>query len=182
MAQEFIINSQTLEDKVNDLLPSQAGFGAGVDLSASTQIIPIVDLTEAASGSGLREDLQKSFAHGNTTVVTATSNQDVSAISTTGYFKVLIQVSADNYESNGVGTYARVYLDDGTTEKNLIDLSTLNSGVSPGNTSQSFELMVYIAAGEELRIQADSNVANRVFINCASRQIADLQGNLQNPS
>ena len=42
--------------------------------------------------------------------------------------------------------------------------------------------MVYIAAGEELRIQADSNVANRVFINCASRQIADLQGNLQNPS
>ena len=48
MGQEFIIKSQSLEDKVNQLLPSQGGFQAGVDLSASTTIIPIVDLTETA--------------------------------------------------------------------------------------------------------------------------------------
>ena len=46
MAQEFTINSTKLEDKINQLFPRQGGFGAGVDLSASTQIIPIVDLTE----------------------------------------------------------------------------------------------------------------------------------------
>ena len=59
MAQEFVIKSQDIEDKINQLLPSQGGFQAGVDFSASTMVIPIVDLTETAEGSSLRIDLQK---------------------------------------------------------------------------------------------------------------------------
>ena len=47
MAQEFFINSETLQRKVAEILPSQGGAGAGFDLSASTQIVPIVDLTES---------------------------------------------------------------------------------------------------------------------------------------
>ena len=43
-------------------MPAQGGAGAGFDLSASTQIIPIIDLTESAEGSGLRQDLQSSFS------------------------------------------------------------------------------------------------------------------------
>ena len=54
MAQEFVIKSQNIEDKINQLLPSQGGFQAGVDFSASTMVIPIVDLTETAEGSTLR--------------------------------------------------------------------------------------------------------------------------------
>ena len=46
MAQEFTIKSQQIEDKINQLLPSQGGFAAGVDFSASSMVIPIVDLTE----------------------------------------------------------------------------------------------------------------------------------------
>jgi len=44
MGQEFFINSQNLENKIRELLPSQGGAGAGFDLTASTQIIPIIDL------------------------------------------------------------------------------------------------------------------------------------------
>ena len=62
MGQEFVIKSTNLEDKINELLPAQGGYEPGVDLSASTQIIPIVDLTEAASGSILRQDLQVSLS------------------------------------------------------------------------------------------------------------------------
>ena len=62
MAQEFVIKSATLEDKINQLLPSQGGAQAGVDLSASTMVVPIVDLTESAEGSNLRVDLQTSFS------------------------------------------------------------------------------------------------------------------------
>ena len=58
MGQEYFINSQELENKIRQLLPSQGGAGAGFDLSASTQIIPIIDLTEQAEGSSLRADLQ----------------------------------------------------------------------------------------------------------------------------
>ena len=46
MAQEFVIKSPEIEDKINQLLPSQGGFQAGVDFSASTMVVPIIDLTE----------------------------------------------------------------------------------------------------------------------------------------
>ena len=62
MGQEFFIKSDTLESKVRQLLPSQGGLGAGFDLSASSQIIPIVDLTESAEGSNLRIDLQSAIS------------------------------------------------------------------------------------------------------------------------
>ena len=62
MAQEFTINSSAIESKINQLLPSQGGFGAGVDFSASTMVIPIVDLTESAEGSDVRQDLQTAFS------------------------------------------------------------------------------------------------------------------------
>ena len=50
MAQEFTIKSADIEDKINQLLPSQGGFAPGVDFSASTMVVPIVDLTETAEG------------------------------------------------------------------------------------------------------------------------------------
>ena len=62
MGQEFIIKSPDIESKINQLLPSQGGFGAGVDFSASTTVIPIVDLTETAEGSNLRVDLQSALS------------------------------------------------------------------------------------------------------------------------
>ena len=58
MGQEFVIKNTILEDKVNQLLPSQGGAQAGVDLSASTMIVPVVNLTEAAEGSVLRQDFK----------------------------------------------------------------------------------------------------------------------------
>ena len=67
MGQEFTINSQAIENKINSLLPSQAGFGAGIDFSASTTIIPIIDLTETAEGSQVRPDLQTAISHGSAT-------------------------------------------------------------------------------------------------------------------
>ena len=62
MAQEFTIKSSEIEDKINQLLPSQGGFQPGVDFSASTMVVPIIDLTEAAEGSALRADIQRSLS------------------------------------------------------------------------------------------------------------------------
>ena len=81
MGQEFVIKSQDLEDKINQLLPSQGGFQPGVDLSASTTIIPIVDLTESAQGSNLRQDLQTAF--GINSSVFSVTNATTTIINTT---------------------------------------------------------------------------------------------------
>ena len=88
MAQEFTIKSQDIEDKINQLLPSQGGFQAGVDFSASTMVIPIVDLTETAEGSILRQDLQSSLSLTAQTAFEIT-NTTTTVINTTGYWRVL---------------------------------------------------------------------------------------------
>ena len=67
MGQEFFIKSADLESKIRELLPSQGGLGAGFDLSASTQIVPIVDLTESAEGSNVRADLQTALSFNDIT-------------------------------------------------------------------------------------------------------------------
>ena len=87
MGQEFFIKSDNLESKVRQLLPSQGGLGAGFDLSASTQIIPIVDLTESAEGSNVRQDLQTALSFDNITAhqVTGTTT---TIINNTGYYTV----------------------------------------------------------------------------------------------
>ena len=85
MGQEFIIKSTALEDKINQLLPSHGGTGAGVDLSASTTIIPIVDLTECAEGSDVRIDLQTALSHDSITSFNI-SNATTTIVNTTGYF------------------------------------------------------------------------------------------------
>jgi len=85
MGQEFFINSQELEDKIRQLLPSQGGAGSSFDLSASTQIVPIIDLTESAEGSGLRADLQTSLSHGSCTELSVQSTTP-NFISWTGYW------------------------------------------------------------------------------------------------
>ena len=93
MAEEFTINSNAIETKINQLLPSQGGFQPGVDFSASTMVIPIVDLTETAEGSTLRQDLQTCVDYSTTkTDVKNTTNKSI--VSTTGFFKVNIFLNA----------------------------------------------------------------------------------------
>ena len=166
MGQEFIIKSQTLEDKINQLLPSQGGFQAGVDLSASTQIIPIVDLTESAEGSNLREDLQTAFDYATST--STANNNTVTAINTTGFYKVNVDVTL-----NGGGG-CQVDITDGvsaTVLRNYFSFSALNRYINETFT-------VFLSAGLSLRL-ISSNSSSSIVSH--SRQIADISGNLTNP-
>ena len=86
MAQEFTIKSEVIESKINQLLPTQGGFQPGVDFSASTMVIPVVDLTETAEGSSLRLDLQKAMDFA--TSFTHVNNGTQTLVSTTGFYRV----------------------------------------------------------------------------------------------
>ena len=168
MGQEFVIKSQKLEDKINQLLPSQGGSQAGVDLSASTTIIPIVNLTEAAEGSSLREDLQSSFSHNSVTVTTVENATNTVVINTTGYFKVRYYFDQDGSKTGNLNLF------DGTTSKEIVTFN--NSGTKI--FSYSGELIVFLAAGDSLRATSSATFARWSIV---SRQIADISGNLVNP-
>lgn len=173
MGQEFIIKSQTLEDKVNQLLPSQGGFQAGVDLSASTTIIPIVDLTESAEGSGLREDLQTASSLTSASAFDVT-NTTTTIINTTGYHKI---IGTSTVSSAGVASFVNISLTDGTTTKIIWGQRV------PGNstftqTAVDLDIIVYIRAGESCTITSASTDSRCLG---SARQIADINGTLVNP-
>lgn len=171
MAQEFVVKNTTLEDKVNQLLPSQGGAQAGVDLSASTMIVPVVNLTEAAEGSILRQDLQLAYTHSSTTHTNVVNALNQVLVNTTGYYRVFGHQMAVNTVNQNINLF------DGATQKILIQFNV--SSISAQHTS-NFDFVVLLKAGETLR--ASSNVANNNnFLSIATRQIADISGNLINP-
>ena len=167
MGQEFIIKSQDIEDKINQLLPSQAGFQPGVDFSASTTVIPIVDLTETAEGSTLRQDLQTSYSLTNTTENNAT-NSTVTCVNTPGFYRCF-----GNAQMNS-GTLTSLILTDGTTSKNVV----LYFSPSGSAINEQFDFIIKLEAGERLDAFSN-NLGARLQI--STRQIADVNGNLINP-
>jgi len=174
LAQEFIIKSDAIEDKINQLLPSQGGFQAGVDFSASTMVIPIIDLTETATGSSLREDLQKSFSHTSITPFNV-SNTTTTIINTTGYFRVFGTLSGTF--AGGTTLTPRIQFDDGATDKIVF---AQQGGVGyNAYFSTNYDFIVFLKAGESLEIVSPATLL--LFKGC-TRQIADISGNLVNPT
>ena len=171
MGQEFFIKSSDLEAKIRQLLPSQGGAGAGFDLSASTQIIPIVDLTESAEGSNVRQDLQTAFTYANTTFNSVT-NTTTTLISNTGFWRLFGSFSL------AVGTAAQgaqIFLDDGVTQKPISNFSCPAVTATAQIMSLPFDFVVNLQAGISVKAFTSSNNAQ---CNVAYRQIADIEGNL----
>ena len=167
MGQEYFINSQQLQDKVSDLLPSQGGAGSGFDLSASTQIIPIIDLTEQAEGSNVRADIQTAFSFANITH-TETINTTNNIIVNTGYFRIF---GVMDCAGAGNGT---INVTDGATSKVVLK----NFGQPSLLTHDFFDFVLFLAAGDSCTAISSSN---DIVVMTTTRQIADINGNLINP-
>jgi hypothetical protein len=172
LAQEFTIKSTAIEDKINQLLPSQGGFQPGVDFSASTMVIPIVDLTETAEGSTVREDLQTALSFSNTTFQETISTTDT-PITTTGYWSLLINSTITGNNANYINT--RIEVTDGVTDKTIF---RHNFPITSGSVSISQKLIIKLSAGESIK-QSTNN--GQAIIDVTYRQVADLNGNLIDP-
>ena len=170
MGQEFFIKSTLLEDKVRQLLPSQGGAGAGFDLSASTQIIPVVDLTESAEGSNLREDLQKSFSTTSITSFSVSNATNTVLVSSTGYFRVFGVARMYTNKTSSFNLF------DGATSKNIIEFG-IPVAFDFAQTTP-FDFIVFLPAGNSLRATTSATSA---ILTGNTRQIADIDGNLVNP-
>lgn len=174
MAQEFIIKSQQIEDKVNQLLPSQGGFAAGVDFSASTQIIPIVDLTETAEGGTTRADLQSALSLTSVTAFNV-ENTTTTLVNTTGYFRVFGTCMVDQ---SSTSNQVQFQLTDGLTTKIIYEIDVFGPSASNAFRTASFDFIVFLKAGDSLVGFSDGTRGR--LIGC-TRQIADISGNLVNP-
>jgi len=177
MAQEFTIKSEEIESRINSLLPSQGGYGPGVDFSASTMIIPIVDVTETASGSALRQDLQVANGFESTLTTGTGSSGTQTIVATTGYYKIII-----NYGifADGGATQLDVFLDDGASQKEVFKAQVPNGNAGTSVMAETVILNVFISAGKSLKVASNGGADSRYSI--ISKQIADVSGNLVNPT
>jgi hypothetical protein len=167
MGQEFFIKSENLETKIRTLLPSQGGLGAGFDLSASTQIVPIVDLTESAEGSNFRQDLQTALSFDSATAF-ATTNSIDDIVTNTGYFKITCGIRI-----NGAA-YAIIQVTDGATTKALYSFE----GYSGATFVFPFEIVVFNPAGYTVQTRSTGTATSLLG---SVRQIATIDGELVNP-
>jgi len=170
MAQEFTINSTAIENKINQLLPSQGGFGAGIDFSASTMVIPIVDLTESAEGASVRQDLQTALSFNDISTFEI-QNTNTNVISTTGYWRVF---GANSFK--GSGRVLFTLTDASATSKLFLDHNNQQSYTA---NIVPFDFNLFLIAGDVLNINSFS--ANGICRVCV-KQIATLDGTLTTPS
>ena len=166
------VTSEALQLKLRQLLPSQQGFGT--DLSASDTIIPIIDLTEAAEGSDVGENLQTAICFGS-----ATAFQAICAAATIanspGFYRV---TGVASIQSGSSANTLQIRSTDGASTKVFFEWASFASG--PSSTNQHiFDFVVFLGTGES--IDANSSSANAYLIG-TSRQIADVNGTLVQPS
>ena len=167
------VTSEALQLKLRQLLPSQQGFGT--DLSASDTIIPIIDLTEAAEGSTVGENLQTALAFGSQTVFSV-SNTTSTIVTGTGFFRIV--GSALTNFGYTPPTIAQISLTDGVTSKQIFDFA-ITSTASSQHQYAPFDFVVFLAAGESVTAQTDET---GIEIRGSQRQIATSNGTLVQPS
>ena len=153
MGQEFFINSQQLENKIRQLLPSQGGAGAGIDLSASTQIIPIIDVTESAEGSNLRADLQSAIDL-NVTAFDINNSVNTDIITSTGFFRLFGIMTITTV---GSGDTLNINMTDGTTTKTILNGKQALQVTGVGIIAPIlFDFVIKVSAGESIRATANA--------------------------
>tara|TARA_R100001086_G_scaffold249665_1_gene190242 strand:+ start:245 stop:781 length:537 start_codon:yes stop_codon:yes gene_type:complete len=178
LTQQFRIESESLRDKLNTLLPSQNRGSIGVDLSGSTTIIPIVDLTEVAEGSSLRQDLQTALSFTQQTAFSV-RNATSTLINTTGYYRIF-GTCLLKANDNAVVSAANFIINDGTTDKTVWGISQAQTYASADFivVSESYDFIIKLEAGHSLK--AESNENGTILVG-STRQLADLAGTLTNP-
>ena len=159
------VNSEQLQTVIRDLLPSQDGFGS--ELQASNIITPIIDLTPAAEGSGLRSDLQTAISFGSATAFSVQSTT-ATLTSTVGWFRVTGTATS----SGSFGNQSSFTMTDGLSTKTIWTLTSDGTGVAV-----PFDLVIAVATG--ITLGATSNAS--CILQGSFRQISDAQGALVNP-
>jgi len=166
------VTSEALQLKLRQLLPSQQGFGT--DLSASDTIIPVIDLTGAAEGSDVPQNLQTAVAFGSQTAFNITNTTTVIS-NTTGFYRIF--GTASLYMDGSLQGGCSFSMTDGATVTTIWSAVSGSTGTASFN-NVPFDFVAFLSAGESI---SGTSINGAQFLTGSSRQIADVNGNLTNP-
>lgn len=170
------VTSEPLEAKIRELLPSQDGFTE--ELSAQNLIVPVIDLTSAAEGSTLPDELNFAwdFSTGNAII----SNTTTTLITNTGFWKVGFTYRDENTTNAGTPAFlGKLFVDDGSSQAVIWQMSHTNT--SSTNETIGFssgEMYLFLNSGQELKCSVSSAFETMTVW---YRQVATITGTLVNP-
>jgi hypothetical protein len=161
------ITSEALQATVRRLLPSQVGFGS--DLEATNLIQPVIDITPSAEGTQLPFALQTSLDSSSSRV--GISNATTTLTTESGFYKIILRA---------VGSAV-------FNTSNYVALTLIVNGVSTTlfrhvvTQYQNSELndVIFVPNVSSLTLEASSTAVEAYS---TLRKIADVYGNLQNPT
>jgi len=165
------VTSEALQLKLLQLLPIQQGFGT--DLSASDTIIPIIDLTEAAEGSGVPEYLQRALAHGSNTEIDESSAGTTVIANVSGFYQ--LQGTIAFKSDSGGARKMEIQISDGSTSKTLDGLSL--PATNDINSVTSYNLLFFVETGGSASLVLPAGIS---FLG-SIRQVATSDGTLVHP-
>ena len=160
------LTDEALEKRFRDTFRSQGGAELVDDLYASGVIVPVVDFTQAAEGTILPSYLQTAWDSA-TTLVTRSGAGSTTLINTPGFWKIDLI-----WTHSGSGN-AAISFSDGISSKNVWRGAPL-----AGSSSLEETFYWFLRSGDSLTLTCTSGNE----INAWYRQVADVSGNLVDPS
>jgi len=168
------VTDENLEKKFRETFKSQAGAELINDLYAQGTIVPVVDFTDAAIGSVLRQNLQEAWDFSTTRTKVNAGSGTTSVLSTPGFYKVGVSMTLDYAFNNQGGS---LQLNDGATTKIIWAVTENLSNPAEVFSVVTEYLTVFLRTGDSLEISVGSATDANVWY----RQIADVYGSLKNP-
>ena len=173
MPQIISITSEALQATIRRLLPSQKGFGD--DLQATNLITPIIDLTPTAEGSEVRADLQTAMAFGSQTAWSA-GGSTATIANSGGFYRVFAGITVRT--SSSAVRSGKFVLNSNLSSKTIWELNVRSSSTEH-LISEKVDFTVFLSPGDTLTAVSDNAIVQMIG---SVRQIADLNGNLVDPS
>lgn len=169
------VTSDALEAKLRQLLPSQAGFTE--ELSAQNLIVPIIDLTAAAEGSSVSENLENALAFGSQTAFDI-NTASVDLANTAGFWRVA-GVATVNVQTGGSDRRAGFQMTDGVSTK-IVWQVHFKQGSAANGVAVPFDLIFWLDSG--ITLQGITTADDVTLLAGSYRQIATSDGTAVNPS
>ena len=137
--------------------------------------MPIIDLTAAAEGSDVAQNLQLALGFLQLTGF-AVQNTTTTLVTTTGFYRVFGTgtLSMSSTDVSKVG----FLLNDGAADKEVYQFTGFQQS-GAAIMGQSYDFIIYLNAGESLKGQSSNNSSK---LNGTVRQIADNNGSLIQPA
>lgn len=172
MPQIIPIVSEALQNSVRRLLPSQNGFGE--DLQAQNVIVPIIDLTASAEGSGINVSMQQALNFGGSTAFDIT-NTTTALAANAGFWRFSGTFSLNRKDATV--EVCQLAITDGVTSKNVYAQSMDFGTGDRTSIATPFDVIIYLNAGESV----NGTATNNSYLTGSYRQIATSTGELVNP-